>query len=93
MLPTILGVVGLALAAAGVYALMPQQCDLRGPSDVCLRGNDANVGLGVVLSVLGGASIAGAILWLVFGGTPPEMGRMDVVLGTDGGGIGWTGTF
>ncbi|MCZ7686238.1 MAG: hypothetical protein M5U28_48745 [Sandaracinaceae bacterium] len=31
MLPTILGVVGLGLIAASVYALMPEQCELRGP--------------------------------------------------------------
>lgn len=93
VLPTVLGVVGLALTAAGVYALLPEQCDLRAPSGVCLRGNGPNVGLGAVLAVTGGLSIAGAIVWLIVGGLPSQMGRIDVVLGPDGGGLGWRGTF
>lgn len=93
VLPGILGVVGLGLVAASVYALMPEQCELPGASGVCLRGSGPNVGVGVVAAITGGLSIAGAILWLLVGGTPPTMGAIDVVLGPEGGGVGWTGTF
>ncbi len=94
VLPTILGVVGLALAAGAVYALLPEQCDVVGElSGVCLRGNAPNIGLGVVMAVTGGLSIAGSILWLVVGGSPPNMGSIDVVVGPDGGGLGWSGRF
>lgn len=93
VLPTVLGVVGLALAAGAVYALLPEQCALVGPSGVCLRGNAPNIGLGAVMAITGGLSIAGSILWLVVGGSPPSMGRIDVVLGPEGGGVGWTGHF
>jgi hypothetical protein len=91
VLPTILGVVGLALTAASVYALMPEQCALSGPSGVCLRGEGPNVGLGVVFAVTGGLSIAGAIAWLIVGGSAPSMGSIDVVLGPEGGQLGWRG--
>ncbi len=93
VLPTILGVVGLGLVAASVYALLPEQCDLRGESGTCLRGNGPNVGLGAVFAVTGGLAVAGAILWLIVGGTPPSMGRIDVVLGPSGGGAVWRDTF
>ncbi len=93
VLPTILGVVGLGLVAASVYALLPEQCDLRGESGTCLRGNGPNVGLGAVFAVTGGLAVAGAILWLIVGGTPPSLGRIDVVLGPSGGGAVWRDTF
>lgn len=93
VLPGVLGVVGLALVAGAVYALMPEQCELRGPSNTCLRGNGPNVGLGAVFAVTGGLAVAGAILWLIIGGAPPTMGRIDVVLGPDGGGVSWGDTF
>ena len=93
VLPGVLGAVGLALAASAVYALMPEECSLVGASGVCLRGDAPNIGLGVVFAITGGLSIAGAIIWLVVGGMPSSMGRIDVVLGPDGGGLGWRGTF
>lgn len=93
VLPTILGVVGLGLVAASVYALMPEQCELRGPSGACLRGHGPNVGLGAVFAVTGGLAVAGAILWLIVGGSPPTMGRIDVVLAPDGGGLSWRDSF
>lgn len=93
VLPGVLGVVGLALAASAVYALMPEECSLTGASGVCLRGSAPNIGLGVVFAVTGGLSIAGAILWLIVGGMPAQMGTIDVVLGPEGGGLGWRGTF
>lgn len=93
VLPTVLGLVGLGLAAAGVYALLPVQCELEGPSGTCLRGNGPNVGLGALFAVTGGLAIGGAILWLVVGGTPAPMGRIDVVLAPEGGGLSWRGTF
>jgi hypothetical protein len=93
VLPGVLGAVGLALAASAVYALMPEKCSLTGASGVCLRGDAPNIGLGVVFAVTGGLSIAGAILWLVVGGMPAGMDRIDVVLGPDGGGLGWRGRF
>ncbi len=93
VLPALLGVTALALTGAGVYALLPQHCDLQGPSGVCLRGDDPNVGVGVVLTATGGLAIAGAILWMILGGMPPPMRRIDVVLGPNGGSVGWRGTF
>lgn len=93
VLPGVLGAVGLALAASAVYALMPEECSVVGASGVCLRGDAPNIGLGVVFAITGGLSIAGAIIWLVVGGMPSSMGRIDVVLGPDGGGLGWRGTF
>jgi hypothetical protein len=93
VLPGILGAVGLAFAAGAVYALMPEECELSGPSGACLRGSAPNVGLGVLLAVTGGLSVAGAIVWAIVGGMPAEMGRIDVVLGPEGGGLGWRGTF
>lgn len=93
VLPGVLGLVGLALTASAVYALLPEECTLRGPSGECLRGNAPNVGLGVVFAVSGGLAIAGSILWLIVGGMPAQMGRIDVVLGPEGGGLGWRGTF
>lgn len=93
VLPGVLGAVGLALAASAVYALMPEDCALVGASGVCLRGDAPNIGLGVVFAITGGLSIAGAIIWLIVGGIPASMGRIDVVLGPEGGGLGWRGTF
>jgi hypothetical protein len=93
ILPSLLGVVGLGLVGTAVYALLDEQCDLRGASGVCLRGNRPNIGLGVLFSVVGGLSVAGAILWLVMGGQPPDMGDIDVVVGPDGGGMHWRGRF
>ncbi len=93
VLPGVLGAVGLALAASAVYALMPEDCTLVGASGVCLRGDAPNIGLGVVFAITGGLSIAGAIIWLIVGGIPASMGRIDVVLGPEGGGLGWRGTF
>lgn len=93
VLPGLLGVVGLALAATSVYALLDQQCALRGGSGVCLRGSDPNYGLGVLFAVTGALSVAGAILWLAVGGSPASMGPIDVVLGPDGGGVVGRGRF
>lgn len=93
VLPGVLGVVGLALVAGAVYALMPEECTLEGASGVCLRGNGPNMGLGVLFGITGGLSIAGALVWLIVGGLPADMGNIDVVLGPDGGGLGWRGTF
>ncbi|HJL19939.1 MAG TPA: hypothetical protein RMH99_30020 [Sandaracinaceae bacterium LLY-WYZ-13_1] len=93
ILPSLLGVVGLALVGVSVYAMLDEQCDLRGASGVCLRGSAPNYGVGVLLSVVGGLSIAGAVLWLVVGGQPPEMGDVEVVIGPDGGALSWRGRF
>lgn len=93
VLPGILGVVGLALSAGAVYALMPEECTLMGPSGVCLQGHGPNVGLGTVFAITGGLSVAGAIVWLLVGGKPTPMGRIDVVLGPEGGGLEWHASF
>lgn len=93
ILPSLLGVVGLALVGMSVYALLEEQCDLRGPSGTCLRGSAPNVGVGVTFAITGSLAIAGAIIWLVIGGQPPEMGDIDVVLGPEGGGLSWRGRF
>ncbi len=93
ILPSLLGVVGLTLVGLSVYALLEEQCDVRGPSGVCLRGTAPNVGLGVTFSVTGVLAIAGAIVWLVVGGSPPSVGNVDVVIGPDGGGLAWRGQF
>lgn len=88
VLPTILGVLGLAAVGVSVYAMVDEQCSLRGPvSGVCLRGNGPNYGVGGLLAVAGGLSIAGAILWFAVGGSPPDMGNIDVVIGPGGAGV------
>ncbi len=80
ILPSILGVVGLGLVGLGVYAMLDQQCDQRGGSGVCLRGTDPNYGLGATMTVLGGLSLVGAIVWIIVGGTPASQGAIDVVV-------------
>lgn len=94
ILPSLLGVVGLGLIGLGAYALLDETCEVQGAT-VCLRGDRPNVGLGVVTTVLGGLSIAGAILWLVVGGQaqPGIGGNIDVVLGPDGGAVSVRGVF
>ena len=93
VLPSVLGLVGLALLSTSIYALIDQQCDVRGGSGVCLRGSDPNFGLGVLFAVTGALSVAGAILWLAVGGNPTPMGPIEVVLGPDGGGVTARGHF
>lgn len=87
ILPTLLGVVGLALIGTAVYAMLEEQCDLMGRSGVCLRGTRPNYGLGVTFTVLGILSLAGALVWLVVGGQPPSVGNVNVVFGPDGVGV------
>lgn len=85
VLPTLLGAIGLVAVGVSVYAMIDEQCAVRGPvSGICLRGDGPNYGIGALLAVTGGLSIAGAILWLTLGGTPPEMGDIDVVIGPGG---------
>jgi hypothetical protein len=93
VLPTIMGALGLVFVGTSVYALMDEQCSLRGASGVCLRGDRPNIGLGAILAVVGGLAVAGAIVWLVLGGQPQAGGAVDVVVGPDGGGLSWRGSF
>lgn len=94
ILPSVLGVVGLALVGFSVYALLEEQCTRRSTvSDLCLAGSSPNIGLGVTFAIVGTLSIAGAIIWLIVGGQPPEMEQIDVVFGPDGGGVQWRGNF
>ncbi len=88
ILPTLLGVVGLALVAASVYAMLDEQCDLTGGGGTCLAGTRPNYGVGVTFAVLGVLSVAGALLWLVVGGEPQSTGDMNnVVFGREGVGV------
>ena len=87
ILPSLLGVVGLALVGAAVYAMLGETCDQLGSSGVCLRGTRPNYGLGVTFAIVGGLSIAGALLWLIVGGQPTPMEDIDVVFGRDGVGV------
>ncbi|MGE0791340.1 MAG: hypothetical protein AB7S26_37040 [Sandaracinaceae bacterium] len=93
ILPSLLGVVGLALVGLSVYALLDEQCDVRGASGDCLRGTAPNIGVGATFAVTGALAIAGGIIWLIVGGAPPNQERIDVVLGPDGGGAVWRGAF
>ena len=87
ILPSLLGVVGLALVGTAVYAMLGESCDQFGSSGVCLRGTRPNYGLGVTFAIVGGLSIAGALLWLIVGGEPTPMEDIDVVFGRDGVGV------
>lgn len=93
VLPAIMGGVGLVLAAVSVYAYIGEQCFDRGPSGVCLRGDRPNIGLGAIMTTVGGLMIGGAIVWLVFGGEAQAGGPIDIVVGPEGGGLTWRGTF
>ncbi|MCB9593060.1 MAG: hypothetical protein H6719_10035 [Sandaracinaceae bacterium] len=84
ILPSVLGVVGLGLIGASVYAMLDVQCDAYGGSGVCLRGTEPNYGLGVVMAALGGLSLVGALVWLIIGGTPSSQGQINMVLGPQG---------
>jgi len=87
ILPSLLGVMGLGLIGVSVYAMLDASCDVRGASGVCLAGSEPNYGLGVTFAVVGGLSIAGALLWLIMGGQPPQMEDIDVVTGPGGGAV------
>lgn len=87
ILPSLLGVMGLGLVGVSVYAMLDATCDVRGRSGDCLVGSNPNYGLGVTFAVVGGLSIAGALLWLIMGGQPPPMEDIDVVMGPGGAGV------
>ena len=88
VLPSLLGVVGIGLIGTSVYALLEETCDrFSGSGLVCLRGSRPNLGLGVTLSVVGVLAVAGALLWLVVGGEPPQMEEIDIVFNADGVGV------
>lgn len=93
ILPSLLGVVGLGLVGTAVYALLDEQCEVRGVSGVCLKGSAPNYGLGILFSITGALSIGGAILWLIVGGQPQNAGSIDMVIGPDGGAVGYRGRF
>lgn len=95
VLPSLLGIVGIGLVGTAVYALLDEQCDQFAASnpEICLRGTRPNYGLGILFSVTGALSIAGAILWLVVGGEPAQTGTIDVVLSPEGGGASYSGRF
>jgi len=84
ILPSLLGVMGLGLVGVSVYAMLDSTCDVRGREGTCLAGSNPNYGLGVTMAVIGGLSIAGAILWLIVGGDAPQMESIDVVMGPGG---------
>jgi hypothetical protein len=93
VLPAIMGAVGLGLGALAVYALIDENCAVRADSGLCLRGDRPNIGLGAVTAIVGGLLIAGAIVWLIVGGDAPPAQTIDVVVGPEGGGVSWRGTF
>ncbi|MFK7987167.1 MAG: hypothetical protein AB8I08_14180 [Sandaracinaceae bacterium] len=95
VLPSLLGVVGIGLVGTAVYALLDETCDRFSSSmpEVCLRGSRPNYGLGILFSVTGVLSIAGAVLWLAVGGEPAQTGNIVVVFNATATAAIYTGQF
>jgi hypothetical protein len=92
--PTMLAAIGAAGVGLGVYAVLDGTCELRGASGICLRGEDPNIPMGVVLTVAGILALGGAAIWFLTGaGAPPAQPRIDVVLGPGGGVVTAEGRF
>lgn len=90
--PGLLAAIGAAGIGLGVWATLDPTCNLRAPSGTCLRGEDNNVGLGILFIATGTLSLAGAIIWWITGATaPPTEPRIDVVVGPGSAGV--RGTF
>ncbi len=86
--PGLLAAIGAAGIGLGIWAVLDPTCDRRGVSGVCLRGEDNNVGVGVVLLATGALSLAGSIFWWITGARAPESEpRIDVVLGPGTAGV------
>ncbi len=79
--PAILGGVGAAAVIVGAISLSGPNCDLRGASGVCLRGNESRPAVDVPFIVGGGLAIGGALLWYVLSGTPAKQRAHEVSVG------------
>jgi hypothetical protein len=91
--PTLLAALGAGGIGLGVYALLDGSCEVRGSSGVCLRGEDPNVPLGIVMTVSGILALGGAVIWLLAGDSVAPQPRIDVVLGPEGGSLAVRGRF
>jgi hypothetical protein len=90
--PGLLAAIGAAGIGLGVWATLDPTCNLRAASGTCLRGEDNNVGLGILFIATGTLSLAGAVIWWITGATaPPTEPRIDIVLGPGAAGV--RGTF
>ncbi len=83
--PTALGAVGAGGIGLGAWGLLDATCDQRGPSGACLRGENPNVPVGVILIVTGTLAITAALIWFITGATAMEAAPVDVVIGPEGG--------
>jgi hypothetical protein len=86
--PGLLAAIGAAGIGLGVWATLDPTCSLRGASGTCLRGEENNVGLGILFIATGALSLAGAIIWWVTGAAaPPTEPRVDIVIGPGSAGV------
>lgn len=90
--PGLLAAIGAAGVGLGVWASLDPSCELRGATTgVCLRGEENNLGVGILLIATGALSLAGAVVWWITDAQPPpNEPRIDVVLGPSALGLrGW----
>jgi hypothetical protein len=87
--PGFLAALGAAGIGSGIYASLDETCDQRNPTtNVCLRGERPNYGLGVAFITGGVVALAGAIVWWILGASSNEASagpRIDVVTLPGGG--------
>lgn len=86
-----LGGAGLGL---GIYAVLDENCSVRGPvTGVCLQGDGPNVGLGTLLIIGGALAAGGAAVWWITGATTTNEPRVDGIVWQDGGMLRVRGVF
>jgi hypothetical protein len=95
--PGFLAALGAAGIGGGIYASLDETCDQRNPmTNVCLRGERPNYGLGVAFIAGGAVALAGAIVWWILGSSSNETSagpRIDIVTLPGGGYVSATGRF